>query len=247
MKPVDAHCHLDFERFDEDRKEVIERSKEKLEFVVNAGSNMETNRKTLELGERYPDFVIPNLGLHPTYTDDFNQLAEIKQLIRDEDPVAVGEIGLDHYHVKQNKLQDRQEKVFREMLELAEELDKPVVIHSREAEEEVFDIVQECNVPAIMFHCFNGSPDLAEKAAGQNIKIGVTTQVLYSSKVQKIVERIEVEDMLLETDSPFLYQGDRNKPVNVVESTEKIADIKNIEVEEVVEKTTGNAREIFQR
>lgn len=247
MKPVDAHCHLDFERFDEDRKEVIDRSKEKLEFVVNAGSNMETNRKALELGEKHPGFIIPNLGLHPTYTDDFSQLEKIKKLIRDKDPVAVGEIGLDHYHVKQNKLQERQEEVFRQMLELAEELDKPVVIHSREAEEEVFEIVQEYNLPKIMFHCFNGSPDLAEKAADLDIKIGVTTQVLYSSRVQKIVEKIEVEDMLLETDSPFLYRGERNEPVNVIESSEKIADMKNIDTEEVIEKTTENAKEFFQR
>lgn len=246
MKPVDAHCHLDFERFDNDREEVIERTKRKLEFVVNAGSNMETNRKALELGEKYPGFIIPNLGLHPTYTDDFNQLKEVKDLIREENPAAIGEIGLDHHHVKQEKIRDRQEKVFREMLELAEELEKPVVIHSREAEEEVFEIVQEYDIPHIMFHCFNGSPELAEKAVENNIKIGVTTQVLYSNRVQKIVEKIQVEEILLETDSPFLYRGERNEPLNVRESAEKIAEIKDTEIEQVVEKTTRNARKIFQ-
>jgi TatD DNase family protein len=246
MKPVDAHCHLDFERFDDDREEVIENSKGKLEFVVNAGSNMETNRKALKLGEKYPGFIVPNLGLHPTYTDDFDELQEVKDLIREEKPVAVGEIGLDHHHVKQEKMKDKQREVFREMLELAEELEKPVVIHSREAEEEVFEIVQDYDIPHIMFHCFNGSPELAEKATEHDIKIGVTTQVLYSNRVQKIVEKIGVEEMLLETDSPFLYRGDRNEPLNVKESAEKIAEIKDTEVEKVIEKTTGNARKIFQ-
>ncbi|PSG99955.1 MAG: DNase [Nanohaloarchaea archaeon SW_4_43_9] len=245
MKPVDAHCHLNFERFDDDREKVVERSKKELEFVVNAGSNMETNKKALKLGENYPGFIIPNLGLHPTYTNDFNQLAEIKQMIREEDPVAVGEIGLDHYHVKRDKFQKKQKKVFRKMLELAEELDKPVVIHSREAEKKVFEIVQKYSIPEIMFHCFNGQPELAEKAAEENIKIGFTTQVLYSNRAQELAKRIELDNMLLETDSPFLYRGDRNEPLNVKESVEKIAELKQVKREEVVEKTTRNARNIF--
>jgi len=245
MKPVDTHCHLNFERFDEDREKVVERSKKELEFVVNAGSNMETNRKALELGEKYPGFIIPNLGLHPTYTDDFNQLGEIKKMIREEDPVAVGEIGLDHHHVKQDKVREKQKKVFQEMLELAEELDKPVVIHSREAEEKVFEIVQEYGIPEIMLHCFNGHPELAEKATEENIKIGFTTQVLYSNRAQELVKRIELDSMLLETDSPFLYRGDRNEPLNVIESAEKIAELKQVKREKVVEKTTRNARKIF--
>ncbi|PSG99289.1 MAG: DNase [Nanohaloarchaea archaeon SW_7_43_1] len=245
MKPVDTHCHLNFERFDDDREKVIERSKKELEFVVNAGNNTETNRKTLKLEKDHPDFIIPNLGLHPTYTDNFNQLKEIKQMIREEDPVAVGEIGLDHHRVKQDKVREKQEQVFREMLELAEELDKPVVIHSREAEKKVFEIVQEYSIPEIMFHCFNGDPELAEKATEENIKIGFTTQVLYSNKAQKLVKRIELDDILLETDSPFLYRGDRNEPLNVKESAEKIADIKQVKRQKVVEKTTQNARNIF--
>ncbi|MFT4867973.1 MAG: TatD DNase family protein [Candidatus Nanohaloarchaea archaeon] len=246
MKPVDSHCHLDFERFDGDRDEVIERSKEELEFVVNAGSSMERNRKVLELSEKYPDFVVPNLGLHPTYTDNFGEVDEIKKLIREENPPAIGEIGLDHHHVKNTKLREKQEDIFREMLELAEELDKPVVIHSREAEERVFEIVQDYSIPSIMFHCFNGTPELAEKATEHGIKIGVTTQVLYSDRVQSIVEKISIEDMLLETDSPFLYRGDRNEPKNVHESAEKIAEIKETGKKEVVEKTTANSVELFR-
>lgn len=246
MKPVDSHCHLDFERFDEDREEVVERSKEKLEFVVNAGSSMERNQKVLELSEKHPDFVVPNLGLHPTYTDNFDELEQIKHLIREENPPAIGEIGLDHHHVKNTKLRERQEKVFREMLELAEELEKPVVIHSREAEKKVFDIVQEYELSEIMFHCFNGTPELAEKSAEKGIKIGVTTQVLYSNRVQSIAEAVPVSDILLETDSPFLYRGNRNEPVNVHESAEKIAEIKDLEKQEVVEATTENARKLFR-
>lgn len=245
MKPVDSHCHLDFERFDEDREEVIKRSKEKLDFVVNAGSSMERNLKVLDLAKEHPDFIIPNLGLHPTYTDNFDELEQVKQLIKEKNPPAIGEIGLDHHHVEETELREQQKNIFREMLELAEDMKKPVVIHSRDAEKKVFEIVQRYELPHIMFHCFNGSPELAEKAVETGIKIGVTTQVLYSNRVQNIVERISTQNILLETDAPFLYRGERNEPVNVIESAEKIAEINDVEKERVIEETRGNAVKFF--
>ena len=244
MKPVDAHCHLDFENFDEDRKEVIERAKGKLEFVANAGSNLEHNRKAIELQEKYPDTVVANLGLHPTYTQNFDDIEEIKEQIRKEDPPAIGEIGLDHHHVKDRKTKKRQKKVFREMLELAEELNKPVVVHSRDAERKAVEIIKEYSLPEVMLHCFNGKPELAQEAVEDGMKVGVTTQVLYSNRVQEIVEKLDVKDILLETDSPFLYRGERNEPVNVIESSEKIAEIIDTDVKEVIEATTANARDI---
>lgn len=245
MKPVDAHCHLDFDQFDDDREEVVSTAKKKLEFVVNAGSNIEHNKAALELADKYPDFIIPTLGLHPCYTDNFDQLDEVKEQIREHDPVAVGEIGLDHHHVEDNKLRERQEEVFRELLALAETLQKPVVIHSRNAENKAVEILKEYDLPDVMLHCFNGSPELAEDAVENGMTIGVTTQVLYSNLVQQIVDRLKTEDMLLETDSPYLYRGERNEPANVVESAEKIAELKSINAEEVFESTTSNARRIF--
>jgi len=245
MKPVDAHCHIDFEQFDDDREKVISESKEKLEFIVNAGSNIEHNKAALELNRKHPDFVIPTLGLHPCYTEDFDQLDEVKKKIREHDLVAVGEIGLDHHHVKDTKMRERQEEVFRELLVLAEELQKPVVIHSRDAEHKAVEILREYDIPDVMLHCFNGTPELAQKAVESGMTIGVTTQVLYSNRVQKITKLLDVESIMVETDSPYLYRGERNKPVNVIESAEKIAELKSIETEEVVKSTTLNARRIF--
>lgn len=245
MKPVDAHCHLDFEQFDDDRDEIISESKQKLEFIVNAGSNIEHNKSALELNQKYSEFVIPIIGLHPCYTDDFDQLEEVKQQIREHDPVAIGEIGLDHHHVQDEELRERQEEVFRELLQLAEDLQKPVVIHSRDAEEEAVEILREYDLPDVMLHCFNGTPELAETAVESGMTIGVTTQVLYSKRVQQIANRLKTEDILLETDSPYLYRGERNRPANVVESAEKIAELKSINPEEVSKATTLNARRIF--
>lgn len=246
MKPVDAHCHIDFDQFDDDREDVIERSREKLEFIVNAGSCVENNDEALKLQEKYPDFVVANLGLHPTYTEKFDQLDEVKKQIRENNPAAVGEIGLDHHHVTDEAVRDRQREVFREMLALAEDLEKPVVVHSRDAEREAVDIISEYDLPGVMLHCFNGSVELAEEAVEKDFLIGVTTQVLYSNRVQNIVEEIEVDNLLLETDSPFLYRGERNEPLNVAESAEKIAEIKNTDKKAIIESTTGNARKLFR-
>jgi TatD DNase family protein len=247
MRPVDAHCHIDFEQYDEDRDEVLKECSEKLEFIVNAGSNLENNRKVLKLAEENPGLVVPNLGLHPTYTDSFDEVEEIKDQIREKKPAAVGEIGLDHHHVRDNQVRKRQEKVFCEMLGLAEELNLPAVLHTREAERKAVNIAKEYTLREVMLHCFNGKLRLAEEAVEEGMKIGVTTQVLYSSRVQKIVNALSLEDMLLETDSPFLYRGERNSPVNVHESAEKIAELKDIDKEVVVEASTENARNIFGR
>ncbi|MFB6116312.1 MAG: TatD family hydrolase [Candidatus Nanosalina sp.] len=247
MKPVDAHCHVYFDQFSEDRDKVLERAKGELEFIGLPGVNPDTNQKVINLSEKHGEFVSPHLGLHPVYTDSFSQIEEVKKQIREQDPDAIGEIGLDHHHVTDEAMREKQEKVFRQLLELAENLGKTVVVHSREAEDRAVEIINQYNLSDVFMHCFNGSPELAEKAAVSGMKIGATTQVLYSGRVENTVERLELEDMILETDSPYLYRGDRNEPVNVVESAKKIAEIKNSDREEVISKTTENSREIFHR
>ncbi|MFB6292447.1 MAG: TatD family hydrolase [Candidatus Nanohaloarchaea archaeon] len=246
MKPVDAHCHLDFEHFDGDREDVIAEAKEKLEFVVNAGANMEHNAASLELQREHPDFVVANLGLHPTYTDSFDQLQEVVAQIREHEPAAIGEIGLDYHHVTEKDGRERQEDVFRQLLALAEDTNRAVVVHSRDAEKQAVEILQEYALPDVMLHCFNGRPELAEKAASNGMTVGVSTQVLYSNRVKDIVKTLEPGEMMLETDSPFLYRGERNVPTNVLESAEKIADIKQLRREKVVKATTANAERFFR-
>lgn len=246
MKPVDAHCHLDFEQFDSDRDKVIEKSSRELEFVVNAGSNVEHNKAALKLQEENPDTVTANLGLHPVYVDSFDELEQVKEQIRENEPTAIGEIGLDRHHVTDEENREKQEKIFREMLELAEDLDLPVVVHSREAERKAFKILKEYKLPGVMLHCFNGSPKLAREIASEGMMVGVTTQVLYSDKVEEIAREIPLENILLETDSPYLL-GERNEPLNVKKSAKRIAELKSVDVERVVKTTTGNAKEFFQK
>lgn len=245
MRPVDSHCHLSFEQFETDREEIIQKTSSELKFIVNAGTGPKNNEKVVKLREKHPEFVKINLGLHPVYTDSFSEIDKVKKQVRRNDPSAVGEIGLDHHHIDEEGLRDEQEQVFREMLELAEELSKPVAVHSRDAEEQAVNIISEYDVEAFL-HCFNGTVSLAERAVEEGGLIGVTTQVLYSSRVQEIVENIGLENILLETDSPYLYRGERNEPVNVKESAEKIAEIKDVSTQEVIQITTSNAEKFFE-
>lgn len=244
MKPADCHCHLDFKDFDEDRQEVLDEAEEKLDFIVCVGCDPSRNEKVLEISSE-GKFISYNLGLHPTSTEYFNELGKVKRQIRDNEPSAIGEIGLDHYHVNDEKLRDEQEHIFRELLSLAEDLDLPVNVHSREAESQVIDIIGDYSLPGVLIHCFNGSEEEAMKAAELGYKIGVTTQVLYSDKVQDIVKSVKLSDIVLETDSPFLNRNGRNKPSNVLKSVSKIAELKKCGNKKVISETTSNARTLF--
>ncbi|MFQ3308561.1 MAG: TatD DNase family protein [Candidatus Nanohaloarchaea archaeon] len=243
-KPVDAHCHLDFDKFDDDREEVIQKCQEKLDFIVNSGREPESNQDSLNLQEEHPDFVYATAGIHPTHTDSFDKLKEVKRQVEENNFHAVGEIGMDFHHVEEEELREKQHEVFVEMVELAEEQDLPVVVHSRNAEKQVIDILEEKEADAYL-HCFNGNISQLERALDEDMFIGVTYQVLYSNRVQELAENIPLENLLLETDSPFLKKGERNTPLTVREVAGKIADIKELDQSKVVERTTMNAEDFF--
>jgi len=245
MSGIDSHCHLDFEQFDEDREQVIESAKNKLEFIVNPGANPEHNKNAFELHEKYPDFVKFNVGLHPVYTEDFDKLEEVKNQVKQFDPCAIGEIGLDYHHVKDDEIRERQKNVFKELLALAEELDKPVVIHSRDAEEEAINIIEKFEIDRVFLHCFNGSVDLAMRAVENGWYIGITTQILYSERVKNIAESVPIENIVLETDAPYLYRKDRNEPLNILESASELSKIKDVDKKKILEMATSNSKNLF--
>lgn len=240
MRPVDSHCHLQFEQFDEDREKVVDEVEKKLDFGVLAGINPKDNQKTVKLSKTSESLKYC-LGLHPLHYKKSVKTA--RNQIKKNNPVAVGEIGLDYNYITDKEERRDSEKVFREMLNIAENQGLPVVVHSRNAEEKCFDIVNEYEVESF-FHCFNGRPELAEKIASSGHMVGVTNQVTHSTRVQNIVEKIRVESILTETDSPYL-SGDRNRPVNVLKVVEKIADIKGLGVSEVMEVTSQNSENFF--
>lgn len=241
MRPVDSHCHLQFEQFDEDREKIVEEVEKNLEFAVLAGINPEDNLKAVKVSKTSNSLKYC-LGLHPLHHQ--KSVEKARNQIKKNDPIAVGEIGLDYNYITGEEERKDSEEVFREMLEIAENQELPVVVHSRNAEKKCFDIVNEFDVEAF-FHCFNGRPELAEKIVSSGHMIGVTNQVTHSTRVQNIVEKISPERILTETDSPYLGSEERNRPVKVVKVVEKIADIKGLEVSEVEEITSQNSEDFF--
>ncbi len=242
MRPVDSHCHLQFEQFDEDRKEVIEEVEEKLEFAVLAGCNLEDNKKTLETASK-SDSLKYCLGLHPLYSEN-SDIEKVRAQIRENSPVAVGEIGLDYNYITDKTEREHSEKIFRKMLETAEEQDLGVVIHSRNAERKAFEIVQEYDVRGF-FHCFNGDPELAREIADEGHFIGVTGQILHSTRVQNIVESLNISSILTETDSPYLGPEERNTPLTAIKVANEIAKLKDLDQNKVLEASMRNSEEFF--
>lgn len=239
---IDAHCHLQFEQFDEDRNELILEIEENLDLAAIAGTNLEDNREAKNISETSEKLIYCN-GAHPLF--DHPSLEEIKEQIKENEPAAVGEIGLDHNYITDDKKREESEQIFREMLELAESEGLNVVIHSRNAERKAFEIVQEYDVRGF-FHCFNGRPELAEEIISNGHLIGVTGQVLHSTRVRNIVEKVPLEGILTETDSPYLGEDDRNTPLYVEKVTEEIAEIKDLEVKKVEASVKQNVDEFFR-
>lgn len=238
---IDTHCHLssfDYENVDEIIKNMDG-------IMIASGCSDETNKEVLNLIEKYPN-VYGAIGIHPgdvdTVTEESFKL--IEENINNPKIVAIGEIGLDYYWVKDNK--EKQIKLFRKQLDIATKYNKPVIIHSRDSIQNVFDILKEYRLKGSI-HCFNSSLEMAKEFIKLGYKIGVGGVLTFKNakKLQEIVKEIDLKDILLETDSPFLtpepYRGKKNEPSYVYYVAQKISELKEIQVDEVIKKTGENA------
>ena len=244
MDLVDAHCHLDFKQFDKDRDEVIERAKKAgVCTIINSGVDYETNLSTLMLSSSH-DFIKVTLGLNPNmiHETDVDMTFELIEE-RAEDLLGIGEVGLDYYRMKTSKKE--QKEVFLRAIELARRLDKPIILHSRDAEGECFELVK--GLDRVIFHCYGGSASLMEQIVDRGFYISLATVICYSDSHRKVVERVPLENLLIETDSPFLspFRGKRNEPAYVMEAAKKIAEVKGIWVEEVADATLMNVKRVY--
>lgn len=245
MELIDTHAHLNFEKFDDDRERVIKQAKEKLKAVIDSGSKLLTNQDSLDLSRDHEDFIFSTLGFHPIFKDQ--EIEQVKQQIRENrgDVIAIGEIGLDYYHDREEEDRKLQEEKFMEMLDLAEELGKTVVIHSRDAEKRALKVLDEYNLNQVVMHCFNGSVEQAEEAVDRGYFVSISTQVLYSDLVQKLAKKIPLEAILLETDSPYLYKDGKNYPWHVKESLEKISQLRMISKDKIARQVYNNSLTAF--
>ncbi|MBT6689845.1 TatD family hydrolase [archaeon] len=268
MKLVDVHCHLNDSRFDVDRDEVLARFKEKGgEIIVTSGVNPESNRESLKLAERY-DVVRACFGIYPTdalaaevESGESNELLrELKEFDLDEelawieahagDCVAVGEIGLD-YNFKEfqtEEMREKQKVVFRKCLRMAKRIGKSVVVHSRKAELDAIDILEEEKMVSVIMHCFNGKKALIRRCVENGWSFSVPAVIARLDHFKMLVDMVPMELLLTETDGAYLapVAGTRNEPVNVMVTLEEIARIKGLDVEEVSERIFENTKGLFE-
>ena len=251
---IDTHCHIDFEDFDKDRSEVIKRAQDKLDYVVASGYSIDSNRDVLNLSKEYEGFIYPTFGFHPVSSQKCSNEeleAAHEYLIENIDNVvAVGEVGMDYYYVTDKTLRERQQEIFRSFLDIANEYKVPIVMHVRDCEKKAVNIIEDYeDIPYFIFHCYGGSLKTAKRIMNKdNCFMSFSTMLCYSQHHQDLIEKIDLEYVLTETDSPYMAmtKEERNEPVNVVKAVHKIAEIKDLDVNVVDEITTANARKIFK-
>ncbi|MGE5398574.1 MAG: TatD family hydrolase [Chitinophagales bacterium] len=251
---IDSHAHLQDSKFNEDVKDVIERAVAGgVEMMICIGYDLESSRAALELARRYP-MIKAVVGIHPHDADTVNDqaLAEIWQMARDSRVVAIGEMGLDYY--RNLSPRDAQIQGFKAQIKLAKELNKPIVIHDRDAHQEVLAIIKQEKAGANggIMHCFSGDYNLAVDIMKEGFYLSFAGPLTYnnSKKAVEVAGRAPLDRLLVETDCPYLtpepYRGKRNEPLYVTEVARKMAEIKNKSYEEIAYATLFNTRKVYR-
>lgn len=253
MKLFDAHCHLTDSHFDCDRDYLINDLENfGVGYCMNASENLESSKKAISLSEKYKNIYVA-VGFHPENVGEFSEtsLDELKLLTKNNNVKAIGEIGLDYYYTKDNK--DIQKEVFIRQLDMACELDMPVVIHTRDATKDTLDILKSYKDRIIcQMHCFPESKEILKEYLKLNFMISMGGVLTYknSVKAKEVIEYIPIENLLLETDSPYLtpepFRGYRNDPRRLIFVAMEVAKIKNMKIEKIIKHTTNNALRFFR-
>ncbi|MBV4430349.1 TatD family hydrolase [Clostridium tyrobutyricum] len=248
----DAHAHYDDEQFDQDREIIIEELvKDRIVGVLNCGASIEGSRASVELSKKH-DIFYAAVGIHPEYADKFseNTVTELKNLSRMPKVRAIGEIGLDYYY-KENPPRDIQKKAFTRQMELAEELNLPVIIHDRDAHGDTLEIIKQFNSVKGEIHCFSGSVEFARECVKLGYYIGFTGVVTFKNakKVVDVAKEVPLDRILVETDCPYMaptpFRGNRNRSEYIKFIIEKIAEIRQISAEELSSITIANNKKLL--
>ena len=244
---IDTHAHIVKEYYDNIESLVEELKNKNVLKVVNCATSIEDSKEIIELSKITNNYLLPAIGIHPEIVEDFNKIEELEKLIISNRIVAIGEIGLDYYWNKENK--EEQKKCFNSLLDLAEKYNLPVLIHTRESIQDTYNILKNRKLKGII-HCYSGSYEMAKEFIKLGYKLGIGGVLTFkNSKLYEVIEKIDLKDILLETDSPYLspepHRGKQNNPYNIYYVAEKIAHIKNISIEEVINQTTNNFSDVF--
>ena len=260
---IDTHCHIDEEAFEPDREEIIARQQQSgVQAMIVPGVNVASINSVMEVCHAHPGYCYPALGLHPedVKADWREQLATVEAAIRAhrDELVAIGEIGLDYYWDKTFK--EEQKEVLRRQLLLARELNLPVILHNREATEDILTIVKEVGGRGV-FHCYSGSKETAEIILKMGFYLGIGGVLTFkNSKLSETLRELDemrktsnlsplTSHLLLETDAPYMaptpHRGERNESRFMALVAERLAQVLNVSVDEIIEATSANVRQLF--
>lgn len=249
----DSHAHYDDEAFEKDRQQVIEEvTKSNVGYIVDAGSDIESSRLAVELSEKFEN-VYAAVGIHPLDADKFDKdsILAIRELCSNRKVVAIGEIGLDYYYKGAEK--ETQKSIFKKQLDLALELNLPVVIHDREAHGDTYDIIKEYQSRNLrgVFHCYSGSLEMARQYIGMGFYIGFTGVITFKNakKAIEVLSGIPLNRILIETDCPYLtpvpFRGKRNDSRHLKYVIDKACEVLNLDQPFFEDLTCRNAKTLF--
>lgn len=245
---IDVHCHID--RL-EDLDVVVKRAnKKRVNLIVSNGVNPENNKKVFELSEKFEEIKF-SAGMYPLDSLDLsdNEIDKEIEKIRElkDKIVSIGEIGLDLKHDEREKGFERQKKTFSKFVNLGIELNKPVIVHSRKAELDAIELLEELKAKKVIMHCFSGKFKLVDRIVNNGWSLSIPTSANHLEHFQKIIERVPLENLFCETDSPYLHPDKDfpNEPGNVVVSYKKIAEIKGLSLKNVEKELEKNFKRMF--
>jgi len=251
---IDCHCHIEQKDYNEDRDEVIEKCMKELKCVISSCAHYNDIQLTLDLIKKYPNFVFTCFSLHPEYIQDITreQIEELKGILRDEvkkkqnkNIVAIGETGLDYHWIKDPILRERQLKLFEEFIELSNELNLPLVVHSRESVDECITVLEKHNCKKVLMHLFSGNLETLNRVVKNDWYITIGPGIKNSKSYKKFARRIPINRFMLETDAPWWGFGKRNDPTAVKIVAEVIGQERGLTTKEIEKQTDLNAKEFF--
>lgn len=255
---IDTHCHVNFEAFNKDYQKVIGRAMEKGMKLITVGSQLETSKKAVEIAHQFEN-VFAAVGLHPSHLVDEDFLRnKFLELAENGKTVAIGETGLDYYQLwadtpeEETEIKEGQKNLLKKHLDLAREVEKPIILHCRDAYSDLINFIKKQGEIKAVVHCFLGNSKIAQEFLDMGLFLSFTGIITFSDdkELLEVVKETPLEKMFIETDAPYLapklYRGKRCEPIYVEEVAKKIAELKNIALEKVLEQTDQNAENFFK-
>lgn len=244
---IDSHAHILSEYYEDIDSLIKELKSKKILKVINCASGFKDIDEILNLSKKYNGFLYPAIGIHPENVNDLDNIEKLEDLIKNNKIIAIGEIGLDYYWTKDNK--ELQKELFNKQLDLAEKYNLPIIVHIRDSIGDCYDILKTRKLKGII-HCYSGSYEMAINFIKLGYKLGIGGVLTFkNSKLRELIEKIGINDLVLETDSPYLspepFRGKQNNPYNVYYVLNKLSLITGIDNNKILEVTNNNITSIF--